>query len=258
MFKNIKFGIKISTQNFDLLPDIYQNKDMLDFIEIILMPDFDIEDIKIIADLRLPYAIHLPNSNQGIDFGNLNYKDKTNLLIAKINNYSNKFKKLTPICYVVHPESGDIELSITNIKKLKINPVAIENMPKKSIHTGNCIGDSPESLIEYFNQIKNLEFCFDISHAIKASIFYHIKYINYIKDFLNFKKPILFHISGGTLDVEFDEHLPLMKSEYDLGQILKILINYDSVVNLTFETPRDYTKKIQDDLKNIDYCLNFN
>ena len=120
MFKNIKFGIKISTQNFDLLPDIYQNKDMLDFIEIILMPDFDIEDIKIIADLRLPYAIHLPHSNQGIDFGNLNYKDKTNLLIAKINNYSNKFKKLTPICYVVHPESGDIELSITNIKNTNI------------------------------------------------------------------------------------------------------------------------------------------
>lgn len=253
MIKNIKFGIKIATQNFSFLPEIYNNDELIDFIEIILIPEFNHDDIDIIKNIRMPYAIHLPNSNYGIDFGDINNNYKNIEFIEKINQFKTK---LNPICYIIHPESGNIDLSIKNIKKLKIKPIAIENMPVKSLFGGNLLGFDINSLKKYFDEIQNLEFCFDINHAIKASISKNIKYIQFINEFLNFKKPKIFHISSGCLDKEIDEHLSLEKGEYEISKIKNLLFNYPDVVYLTFETPRNYEKGIVDDLKNINYFLN--
>ena len=87
MKNNIKFGIKISTKNFDLIPEIYLNKDIIDFIEIILLPDFALEEIEIIKNLKMPYVIHFPSSNYGIDFGNRKRNCQNLDYIEKINSY---------------------------------------------------------------------------------------------------------------------------------------------------------------------------
>ncbi len=248
MLNNIKFGIKISIQNFDFLPDIYSNQNFCDFIEIILTPEFTTDDINRIQNFKLPYAIHIPNSNYGVDFGDIK-KNVNNIdFINKINLFKND---LNPLCYIVHPESGDIKLSIENIKKLDVKPIALENMPFKSLLGGELLGSDPEGLMEYFNRIVGLEFCFDLNHAIKAAISKKVDYLDFIEKFLKFRKPILFHISGGNLDIEVDEHLHLDEGQYNLSEIKKILLNYNSVVNLTFETPRNYKRRIKDDIKNI-------
>ena len=248
MIQNIKFGIKIASKNFDFLPEIYNNHEMIDFIEIILLPEFTSWDIEVIKNLKLPYAIHIPNSNYGIDFGNINSSYENLVYINKINEYKDV---LTPICFIIHPESRDIEFSIKNIKKLKIKPLALENMPVKGFHDEELLGHDINSLKQFFEEIQNLEFCFDINHAIKAAISLKRDYIMFIKDFLIFKKPILFHISGGNLNIEIDEHLALDKSQYNLFEIKKLLLNYGNVVNLTFETPRNYENRIDDDLLNM-------
>ena len=248
MIQNIKFGIKIATKNFDFLPEIYNNHELIDFVEIILLPDFTFGDIKVIKNLKLPYVIHIPNSNYGIDFGNINSNHENLEYINKINEYKDE---LTPICYIIHPESGDIELSIKNIKKLKIKPIALENMPVKGLYDEELLGYNINSIKQFFKEIQNLEFCFDINHAIKAAISMKRDYIMFIKEFLTFKKPILFHISGGNLNIEIDEHLALDKSQYNLFEIKKILLNYGNDVNLTFETPRNYENRIDDDLLNM-------
>ncbi|MFX0142251.1 MAG: hypothetical protein ACFFDN_51910 [Candidatus Hodarchaeota archaeon] len=256
--KKINLGIKISIHSFNLIPQIYENKDKIDFIEIILLPDFTPNDLDNIKDLKIPYAIHLSNSNNGIDIGNIKYKETTHNYLEKINQNSDKIHELDPICYIIHPESGDINYSISNLKNIPLSPLALENMPLKSIHGGECLGYNPETLQEYFNDIQNLHFCFDITHAIKAAISLQIDYIEFIKKFLKFKNPTIFHLSGGTLDTETDEHLPLTESQYDLAVIKKILLDYDAILNLTFETPKDYEKGITDDLETLNYFLNLN
>jgi len=253
MIKNILFGVKISTNNFDLLSEIYANLELIDFIEVILDPEFSVRDIYKIKDLQIPYVIHLPNSNNGIDFGYLNNNDNNNSLIKRVNQNLVHFNKLTPICYILHPESGNIDLSIQNIKRLKIAPLAMENMPFKGIHGRNLLGYDPNSLKIYFEKIKNLEFCFDLNHAIKAAISMKKDYLAVIKEFLKFKKPILFHISGGNLDIEIDEHLAIDEGQYNITKIKEILLNYKNNIKLTFETPRNYEKKIDDDLKNMEF-----
>ena len=252
MIKNIKIGIKISTDNINLLSEIYANQGIIDFIEVILNPKFELQDIYVIKQLKLPYAIHLTNSNNGIDFGDYKRNDENKEFINRINLYKKELNSLKPICYIIHPESGDLELSIMNIKKLKIKPLALENMPKIGISGENLLGYDLSSLNSYFNRINYLEFCFDINHAIKAAISMKKGYLSFIKEFLVFKKPIIFHISGGNLSIETDEHLSLEEGQYNLSEIKKILLNYDCNVNLTFETPRNYERKIDDDLKNME------
>lgn len=254
--KKINFGIKISLIDINFISKIYDYPDLIKFIEIILIPEFTSKDIDIIKNLKIPYALHLSNSNNGIDMGNINYQKNTLEYIEKINHFSEELNELNPICYIIHPESGDINLSIKNIEKINLSPLAIENMPFKSIFGGQCLGYNPETLKLYFDNIQDLLFCFDINHAIKAAISFEINYIDFIKNFLKFKKPIIFHISGSTLSTEIDEHLHLNKSEYNLMEIKQILLDYNSIINLTFEVPKDNEKGVIADIDNMNYFLN--
>jgi len=256
MLKNIRFGIKIAIKNFDWLPDIYAHSREFDFIEVIFPPNFTAEDIEMIKNLELPYSIHLPNSNYGIDLGDVKRGNENSAWIKRINQFNDKLDDLNPICYVIHPESGDIELSIANIKKLKIRPIALENMPVKGIYGGELLGYDPDSLKMYFERIHDLEFCFDITHAVKAAISMNIDYFSFIRKFLEFKKPILFHISGGRINVEIDEHLSLEKGEYNFSEIKRILFNCNYNINLTLETPKNVDIRILDDLRNQEFFKN--
>ena len=252
MLKNIKIGIKIATKNLDFLPEIYSKCDIIDFIEIILLPDFNSKDIEIIKNLKIPYVIHIPNSNYGIDFGEIKQNSNNLNYIKKINQFKNELK---PICYVIHPESGNLSLSIENLKKLSIKPLAIENMPLKSLIKGELLGSDVSGLKEYFNQIEDLELCLDINHAIKASISKNLDSFKLLREFFTLKKPIIFHISGGSLTKEIDEHLPFEESEYNLTEIKEFLFDYGEIVRLTFETPRNYKNVINDDIRNINIFL---
>lgn len=252
MIKNIKIGIKISTRNFDFLRDIYENSKLIDFIEIILMPEFKSKEINILKNLKLPYFIHIPSGRYGIDFGDIK-KNKKNLeYIGKINQYSADLK---PICYIFHPESGDIAYSISNIQKLELKPIALENMPMKGIFGGKLLAYDVDTMRVFFKKIKDLEFCLDFNHAIKAAISMKAEYFEFIKNFIEFKKPMIFHISQGDIHVEIDDHLPLDKGNYDMKKLKSLLLNMNSLVYLTFETPRDFKKGIKDDIRNIKIFL---
>jgi len=253
MHRNIKIGIKIANLNFNFIPDIYANQKFIDFIEILLMPEFTSNDIEIIQNLRMPYVIHLPASIYNLDFGDSRRQGNNFKFIKKINQYATKLK---PICFIIHPESGDIELSIANIKKLQCLPLALENMPRESHLGGELLGFDPQSLQEFFTRIPLLEFCFDIDHAIKASISQKVDFLEFIQNFLAFKQPLIFHISGGSLSTAIDEHLNLDEGDYAIPIIKKILLHLHYTINLTFETPKIPENTIKNDLRNIKFFLN--
>jgi len=169
---------------------------------------------------------------------------------------ANNFSKLNPICYIVHPESGDLNLSISNIEKLLIKPIAIENMPVKGIHGENMLGYDSNSLGDYYKKIRNLEFCLDINHAIKASITLKKDPYDFVLELIKFKKPLIFHIAGGDMSEEIDNHLNLNEGNYDIAKIKKILLKINYKIYLTFEIPRDTNYGIEDDLRNMKLFIN--
>jgi len=253
MLQNIKIGIKIATRNFDLISEIYANRTLIDFIEVLLLPDFSEEDIKMIQSFQMPYAIHLPAGVYDLDFGDIRKQAKNLSYIKRINKYRKKFK---PFCYIVHPESRDIELALANFTRLQTFPLALENMPKESHLGGDLLGFDPPGLHEFFERIPSLEFCFDINHAIKTAISLKADPLTFINEFLAFKQPLIVHIAGGSLSTAIDEHLNLYEGQYALSEIKRVLLRQTYNVNLTFETPKAAEKTIKNDLKNITFFLN--
>ena len=153
MIDNIKFGIKIRTDEFYLLPEIYENQDVIDFIEVLISPDFTNDELVIIKNFPLPYSIHFPHLGKSIDFGNAKQAGYTQKFIERINFHKKTFDQLRPLCYIVHPESGDVELSVENIKKLPVKPLAIENMPYKFASGGYRLAHIPEDIMLFFEKI---------------------------------------------------------------------------------------------------------
>ena len=249
MINNIKLGIKIRPLEFNLLPEIYENQDVIDFIEVLISPDFTIDDLEAIKNFKLPYSIHLPHLTEKIDYGNAKQAQYNQEFIERINFYKTTFDQLRPLCYIVHPESGDVQLSVENIKKLHVKPLAVENMPYKFKAGGNRLGHIPEAIDPYFKKIPELEFCLDLNHAVKTAICQSLDYLELIKNFIKLKRPIHFHIADGSLSSEFDEHLAIGEGDYDIPGIKSLLYDIDSTVYLTFETPRINNEDITDDLR---------
>lgn len=255
MKNKYKLGIKITTNEFNLVSEIYNQKKYIDFIEIKLFTNFTTDNFEFLKKLKTPYVIHLPNSNQGIDFGDINFKSNNKLFINKINDNIELFNQINPLCYIIHPESGDVKLSIQNIKCLNIHPIAIENMPFKSIHGGELLGYDPISLNIYFDEINNLHFCFDINHAIKSAVSKGINYLDFLTEFLKWRVPKIYHLSGGHLDNEIDEHLSIYEGDYNINKIKKVILQSNSVKYITFETPRE-EYSLLNDIKNMKFFLN--
>jgi len=251
MINNIKFGIKIKTQEFHLLPEIYENLDKIDFIEVLISPYYTFDELEVIKNFKLPYSIHFPHLTEKIDFGNAQQEQFNQKFLEKFNSSKKLFDQLSPLCYIIHPESGDVQLSIKNIKRLRIKPLAIENMPYKFASGGTRLAHVPEAINPFFENIPGLEFCLDLNHAVKTAVCESLDYIELIEEFIKLKNPIHFHIADGNLSSEFDEHLAIGKGNYDISRIKNILLDIKSIVNLTFETPRRNTDNISDDLNNI-------
>ncbi|MBN1802238.1 MAG: sugar phosphate isomerase/epimerase [Candidatus Lokiarchaeota archaeon] len=253
MIENIKLGIKLSLNRLDLLHEIYQNDGTIDFIEILLPPDFKAEDLSNFENLSLPYNFHLPHFTKRIDFGNEKQAKHNQEFIKRVDANLEVFNSLNPTSYIVYPESGDLQLSIFNLKKLNIQPLALENMPYKSLAGGTCLAHDPDSILSFFQYMPKLQFCLDLNHAVKTSVSFSQDYLELIRNFIKIRRPIHFHISDGNFTSELDEHLPLGKGEYDLRAIKNILFELGSDVSLTFETPRNNKHSIEEDLVNMKY-----
>ena len=251
MIDNIKLGIKLKPPEFNLLPEIYENQDIIDFIEVLISPDFTVNELVAIKNFKLPYSIHFPHLGEKIDFGNVKQTRYNQEFIERVNSHRNLFDQLRPLCYIMHPESQDVKLSIENIKKLIVKPLAIENMPYKFKTGGYRLAHDPEAIKLYFEALPELEFCLDLNHVVKTAICQSLNYLELIKNFITLKKPIHFHIADGNLSSEYDEHLAIGQGNYDISTIKSILLDIESIVFLTFETPRINKESIEDDLRNM-------
>src|SRR3989338_8001414 len=151
---------------------------------------------------------------------------------------------------IVHAGAeGSIETAENFLKKINDERVIIEKMPKRGLKNENCLGYSKE-------QIKRLMdcgcgFCLDFSHACKAAVSLKMDYKMLVKELLELK-PVMFHLSDGSLDNEYDEHLAFGKGNFDIKFFLDcVKNNKDKFV--TLETFRKNNKSFEEDINNLDY-----
>lgn len=233
----MKYGIKIWSTNTQLIKSTrkHYEKGDFDYIELsAIVGSFDKRLIELLKGI--PCVIHCDNKNV-----NLSLKLENNeKALREAVNFADE---LDAKYIIIHP---GFKGSVNTINSYIINDTrfCIENMPGITIDTNQeMLGRTFEEL----KQIKCNNYCFDYSHAIKASktlkIVSKIIIDNLIK--LN---PKIIHISDGFKDSEKDEHLSIGEGNFDINGFLKIIP--DNVM-ITLETQKKNYLDLTEDIKNI-------
>lgn len=247
----LKYGIKLWTINknrFEEAVDLF-NKKQIDFIELYIVPySFEQKELEIFK--KNITIIHSPHHKHNFDVFNL---DKEKRAIFK-NQIIKTADFLNSKNIVLHAGIGrSVKLLEKNLKSIYDKRIIIENMPKVGLNNDICFGYSIEQL-KFFKKSFDLSICFDIGHAIKSAISQKIDYKEYLRDAINELKPWYFHICGGNLNNEKDEHLNLWEGGFDLKWIKNLLLKTVLKKNayLVFEVPKN-KNNLKNDIKNIAY-----
>ncbi len=241
--KNFNFGIKLLSSEGHLLGEAEKliDEGIVSYVEIILNTDF--LDERPFLDHEIPYVVHAPHENFGVDIGDISKRDYTYEMIQE----SVRWADLLGAEFIIlHAGTGSAEAAESILSKISDNRLILENMPVKGIYGEKCLGFDSKSISL---QGSNLGVCLDFGHAVKASTSLKKDYTVVITGLLGLK-PKMFHISDGTLKNEKDEHLSIGQGEYDFEYFKKCIQDSKSKL-VTLETPRRNKNSLEEDLKNI-------
>lgn len=233
-----RIGLKIWSTDADLLEsarDLIQ-RGTFHYIEIAIAPGSDPSPF--IAS-RLPYIIHCTPDKFGFNPGDPKKLETNRILFEETIRWA---KNLRSDTIIIHPGHGSITSFLSFMRDAKFQRILVENMPRVGLKGEEMIGYEPE-------QIKKLKgdrfgFCLDVTHALKASASLNIDHHDFLVKMKDLK-PDMYHVSGGHLNVERDEHLDIGEGDFDFGFIGKLIDDG----NVTLETPRRHNK-LNDDADN--------
>jgi len=249
--ERIKFGLKLWSTNSNLLKEAKEliKRDLFQYIELMPIPKTEI--LPFLDQLYdIPYIIHITTEKHGVNIADKN-KEEYNL--KTIDNCIEWADKLNAKYLILHPSFELIDNAIKFLNKIEDKRVLIENMPKVGLNGESMIGYTPDQIKELIDNKFGL--CFDLNHAIKASISLNKDYKQFLKEFLEFN-PKMFHISDGKLNNEKDEHLNIGEGDYDIEFLATCVKKSDSKY-VTLETPRDLNS-FDNDINNLKKLIKLN
>jgi deoxyribonuclease-4 len=148
----------------------------------------------------------------------------------------------------VHSGFGAIEDALSLLDRINDKRILIENMAKVGLNGEQLIESIPEQVQELMGN--RFGFCFDINHAIKASVSLGTSYRrSFLPAFLAIN-PKMFHVSDGLLSNCKDEHLDIGEGNHHFSYISG-LIHCSSSRMSTLETKRRNVRSFVEDWKNL-------
>jgi len=238
----ISIGLKLWSINDYYIEDaqrLYQNG-LYQYIELYSVPNSYSQFIECWAHLNIPYIIHAPHSNSGLNLSKYTYCEQ-NLAYAK-EAFAFADRLHAPIV-IFHPGiDGDISETVRQLKEISDSRIVIENKPYYTMDAKMiCNGYSPEQ-IAYVMKETGVGFCLDIGHAIFVANALKTKPIEFLDRFLELK-PTMYHLSDGDFTGVTDQHLHYGQGTFPITQILKHL---PKPFQLTIETNKDYRDRLCD------------
>lgn len=248
MIPKIKIGLKIWSNNqrpFSQIKNLFM-KEIIDYLEIYLVPGTASSVLPELKRLAMPLVLHAPHSTHYFNPSDQSLLRSNLNIFAEIKKFASELN-FPPI--IIHPEQGDIQQSLLCLDQFDYPRILIENMPKKGINQEKMIGYAPQEIKLFLR--KGYGFCLDISHALKAAHSLKKEPEKFIKEFLELK-PRIFHLCGGHLNKEEDEHLNLWEGNFPL-KFLKECIKNNENRMVTLETPKKDLSSLREDRQNIRY-----
>lgn len=236
-----RYGLKLWSTNKCYIKEavrLYQ-QGVYSYIELFVVPDSFDEYADIWAGLKIPYIIHAPHYDKGVNLAQRTALHNNIQRASETLAFADKLKADTVI---FHPGiEGDIRETAYQLQVINDKRIVVENKPHFGRNDVLCNGASPEE-IEYLINSSNVGFCLDISHAICSANAKQIDPLHYLKRFIKLQ-PKMYHVSDGNQIEVYDSHDHIGTGTYKLREIISLLPE-DSTI--TIETDKDFTDKLDD------------
>lgn len=246
-----RYGLKLWSTNKQYIGEaarLFDNGDY-SYIELFVVPGSYEEYISLWSSLEIPFVVHAPHFDFGVNLSDRSCMENNLLCIAETLEFADRLKAPWAI---IHPGiDGMIEETAYQIKKLNDQRLVIENKPYCGRGDSICTGNSPEE-IQYVIANTSVNFCLDIGHAICAANARGIDRWTYLLQFLALS-PIMFHLSDGDSQAVRDDHKHFGTGNYDLVRLLTLL---GSDATITIETCKDHPDSLSDFELDISYIKN--
>jgi len=249
-----KIGLKIWSVNQNYVRDAIRlfEQGYCQYIELLAVPDSFEKTIGLWKDLKIPFIIHAPHFNLGLNFANQENFEKNMRLVQETLRFADA---LNAQFVIFHPGvNGDTQETVRQLKNIKDQRIIIENKPYWGIKNRMlskdylCNGHSPQEIASIMQET-GVGFCFDIEHAIVAANALAIDQIEYVKSFLALK-PTMFHITDGDWHGVFDQHKHLGQGNFKFDQVLGL---YPADCMISIESVHDYQDRLNDFEQDVTY-----
>lgn len=248
MHHSLKIGLKLSTTDFALIPEIYRIHDeFCDYVELYIIPNSYERAINHWKGLGVPYIIHAPHSFHGV---NLAQEEKNNLNKRSFIESQRFADDLGSHAIIVHGgNNGSISETIRNLRCFDDQRISLENKPKMGLQGELCVGWSPLEFHQVSDAGALSGMTLDFGHATYAARSSGIDVKIMLSEFMKYQ-PRIFHLSDGYTDSEMDMHLNLGKGNLNISMFLDFI---PAGGLLTIETPRSRETGLLDFINDVKF-----
>ena len=249
----LQLGLKLWSNNENYIKEavcLYE-QGIYQYIELYLLPDTNSTQVSMWKNLDIPYVIHAPHFQGGLNLAKREQKESNMLLMKKAMETAD-FLKVDKI--IVHPGiAGDIEETARQIKEINDPRLLIENKPFYALFDDLVCNGATIEEIKFILDNTEVGFCLDIGHAFCAANARKIEPMEYLKEFIKLN-PELYHLTDGDYDSVYDRHDHIGKGNYDISAILNVLP--DNCL-ITVETVKDFKDSLIDFEKDIKFLRTY-
>jgi deoxyribonuclease IV len=244
----MKFGLKLWSTNKQYLKEAVKlyNQKVYSYIELYVVPESYSTYSSFWSSLQIPYVVHAPHAGFGIiNFAKRKFFKKNIETFKEVQEFA---YLLNSKYIIVHPGiDGTIEEIIFQINQLDDKRILIENMPYFSLIDDKiCQGHFPEEISIIMKQT-NVNFCFDIGHAVYAANAINVDQHSYLHRFLKLN-PKMYHLTDGKWGDVIDEHLNIGNGDFPLKKVLNLIPDESFI---TLETQKNLKYSLEDFDKDI-------
>lgn len=242
-----KVGLKIWSINENYYKEAIRlyEKGVCQFIELFSVPDSFEKFASLWKTLDIPYVIHAPHFNQGMNLAKPEHYENNMKLASEALRFADALNASMVIFHA--GANGTIQETARQLKLINDQRVVIENKPYYGSRGHEvwkditCNGYSPQD-IAYVLQETGAGFCFDIEHAVTAANSIKVDQIEFVKSFIKLN-PKLFHITDGDWNGIYDQHKHLGQGNFKFDQIVSL---YPTDCMITLESMHDFKDKLDD------------
>jgi endonuclease IV len=217
----MQFGLKLGSKDTSYTKDIilYYEKGYFQYIELFAVPESFADTITYWKQFDIPFIVHAPHSMAGM---NLSLKEHRKTNEEKLRETFRFVDTLNAKYIIFHSGlNGTVGETIYQLRSFIDPRCLIENKPIKGLNNERCVGSTLDEL-SYITRELNAGFCLDFGHAICAANSLQKEPLRYIKELLSLK-PVMYHLTDGDYQSEYDSHLHYGEGNFPIDDMLKLV-----------------------------------